>query len=105
MKAVVRAAATALRQHTRPVRRSARLVSNQIDPYIAGLVKNRILKGYPELHSCYKAFLETKPAQKSGKLRIDWQIATSGRVISPEVVTTDLGNKPFETCVTRKIAE
>lgn len=62
-------------------------------------------KGYPERHACYKAFLETKPAQKSGKLRIDWQIATSGRVVSPEVVTTDLGNKPFETCVTRKIAE
>ncbi|AFM12838.1 AgmX/PglI C-terminal domain-containing protein [Turneriella parva] len=77
----------------------------QVDPYIAGPVKNRILKGYPELHACYKAFLESKPAQKSGKLRIDWQIATSGRVISPEVVTTELGNKPFETCIMRKIAE
>lgn len=77
----------------------------QVDPYLASPVKNRILKGYPELQACYKAFLETKPAQKSGKVRIDWQITTSGRVISPEVVTTELGNKPFETCVTRKITD
>lgn len=77
----------------------------QQDPYLAGPVKNRILKGYPEIQGCYKAFLESKPVQKSGKVRIDWQITTSGRAVSPEVVTSDFGNGTFEKCVTEKIGQ
>ncbi|GAB4435079.1 MAG: hypothetical protein OHK0011_18270 [Turneriella sp.] len=75
------------------------------DPYLAGPVKNRILKGYGEIKACYKAYLATNPAQKSGKLRVDWQITTSGRPVSPEVVLSDFGNSEFEKCVTGKIAE
>jgi len=75
------------------------------DPYLAGPVKNRILKGYPEIQACYKAFLESKPSKKSGKLRIDWQITTSGRAVSPEVVASEFGNATFEKCVTEKIAQ
>lgn len=77
----------------------------QQDPYLAGPVKNRILKGYPEIQGCYKAFLESKPTQKSGRLRIDWQITTSGRAVSPEVITSDFGNGAFEKCVTEKIGQ
>lgn len=75
-----------------------------VDPYIAGPVKNRVLKGYGELNACYRAYLETKPAKKSGKLRIDWQITTSGRSVSPEVILSDFGNSAFEKCITDKIA-
>ena len=74
------------------------------DPYLAGPVKNRILKGYPEIHTCYKSYLETKPAKDSGKLRVDWQITTSGRALKPEVVVSDFGDAAFEKCITEKIA-
>lgn len=74
------------------------------DPYLAGPVKNRILKGYPEIHACYKTYLESKPAKQTGKLRIDWQITTAGRPLKPEVVASDFGNAAFEKCVTEKIA-
>jgi len=74
-----------------------------VDPYIAGPVKNRILKGYGDLNACYRTYLASSPARKSGVLRIDWQIATSGRSVSPEVVVSDFANPPFEKCVTEKI--
>ncbi|GAB4443055.1 MAG: hypothetical protein OHK0011_25390 [Turneriella sp.] len=85
--------------------RQARDGKKTSDPYLAGPVKNRILKGYGEIKACYKAYLASNPAQKSGKLRVDWQIATSGRPVSPEVVLSDFGNSMFEKCVTAKIAE
>jgi len=75
-----------------------------VDPFIAGPVKNRILKGYGELSHCYKEYLATNPVKKSGNVRIDWQITTSGKPVSPEVVITDFANKPFEACITQKIA-
>lgn len=74
------------------------------DPYISGPVKNRILKGYREIHACYKDYLESKPTKDSGKIRVDWQITTSGQVLKPEVVVSDFGNAAFENCVTEKIA-
>lgn len=76
-----------------------------IDPYIAGPVKNRVLKGYGDLNTCYKAYLSQKPDKKSGKMRVDWQITTSGRSLTPEVVTSDFSNPEFEKCITGKIAQ
>jgi len=75
----------------------------QVDPYIAGPVKNRILKGYGELNACYRAHLATNSAKKSGVLRVDWQVATSGHSVSPEVVVSDFVNPIFEKCVIEKI--
>lgn len=74
----------------------------QVDPYLAGPVKNRILKRYPEIQSCYKAYTG---ARKSGDLRIDWQIDTSGRALNPEVVLSQFGDKAFEQCVTGAISK
>ncbi|AFM12206.1 AgmX/PglI C-terminal domain-containing protein [Turneriella parva] len=77
----------------------------QADPYLAGPVKNRVLKGYPEVQACYKTYLAANPAKQTGKLRVDWQISTSGRTIAPEIVLSDFAAQQFESCVVTKIAE
>lgn len=75
-----------------------------IDPYLSGPVKNRILKGYAELHSCYLEYLKTNPKQAEGGVTFDWQIDTNGDTLKPEVVRSELRDVAFENCLTAKIA-
>ncbi|MCS6971552.1 MAG: AgmX/PglI C-terminal domain-containing protein [Turneriella sp.] len=74
------------------------------DQYLSKVVKNRILKGYPELQACYSEFLATKPTNPKGKIRVDWQITTSGKVERPEVIASDFHNQVLEKCILDKIA-
>lgn len=74
------------------------------DPYMAGPVKNRILKGYSDLKACYRDYLAGNPEKKAGIIRVDWQIETSGRPSHPEVITSEFANRSFEQCLTDKIA-
>ncbi len=60
------------------------------DPYISGAVKNTILRHYTEIGSIYKRYLSLHPRRKSGKVRVDWQIAPDGRVIDPGIVISEL---------------
>lgn len=75
------------------------------DPYIAGQVKNTIVKKFSEIQKCYNAFLETKPKVKDGLVTIDWQISVAGEVMNPEMVNTQFNNKDFESCITKTIAK
>ncbi|AFM11676.1 AgmX/PglI C-terminal domain-containing protein [Turneriella parva] len=74
------------------------------DAYLAGPVKNRIQKGYGELHTCYLEYLKTNPQLKDGSVTLDWQIDTNGDTLKPEVVRSDIKNAPFENCLAAKIA-
>ncbi len=73
------------------------------DPYIAGPVKNRIVKGSAELKACYKAYLTQNPKKRDGKIKLDWQIDTDGDVIKPEVVFSQFSSDTLGECIIEKI--
>ncbi|MCS6984713.1 MAG: AgmX/PglI C-terminal domain-containing protein [Leptospiraceae bacterium] len=75
------------------------------DPYVRSAVKNRILKGYSDLHNCYQSYLAHKPAIGSGRVKIDWEIDTSGKVSSPEIVWSEIPDETFQNCLLEKIKD
>jgi len=60
------------------------------DPYIAGAVKNTILKHYAAIGAIYKRYLATHPKKESGHIKMDWQITPDGRVLEPGIVFSEL---------------
>ena len=68
-------------------------------------MKNTITKHAAEIQKCYNAFLERKPAKTDGLVIVDWQVDTDGKLVKPEVVSSELNDKDFETCVTSKISQ
>ncbi|MCP5502236.1 MAG: AgmX/PglI C-terminal domain-containing protein [Leptospiraceae bacterium] len=74
-----------------------------IDPYLQNQVKNRIIKGYAELQDCYKEYLDKNPKITDGDVKMDWQIDTDGKVLSPDVILSPLENS-FHLCMKKKIA-
>lgn len=96
LKAMRAALAAQTGRHERSARGS--------DAYLSGPVKNRIQKGYGELHTCYLDYLKTNPQLKDGSVTLDWQIDTNGETIKLEVVRSDLKNAPFENCLVAKVA-
>lgn len=77
----------------------------QVDPYIAGPVKNRIVKGRQDLKACYNLYLETTPAIREGKIKLDWQIDKNGRPSKPEVVFSQFSSQVLGDCLSQKISE
>ncbi|MEM7183171.1 MAG: AgmX/PglI C-terminal domain-containing protein [Spirochaetota bacterium] len=75
------------------------------DPYLDNQVKNRIIKGYTELQECYKAFLLETPKVTDGSLKIDWQISTDGKVITPGIVLSPFKSETFHNCMLKKIKD
>ncbi len=73
-------------------------------PYLASQVKNSIIKSAKPIQACYLALLKTKPKITSGKLKLDWQIDSKGRVLGAGVIKNQLQNPEFAICVTQKIA-
>lgn len=74
------------------------------DPYIAGPAKNTITKNARGIQECYNAFIDRKPAKTDGLIMVDWRIDTQGKVIKPEIVSSELANPALGTCMTAKIA-
>jgi len=62
----------------------------QEDPYIAGAVKNTILKHYSDVGAIYKHYLAGKPQKKDGKIKVDWQITVDGRVLEAGLIFSEL---------------
>lgn len=73
------------------------------DPYLAGPVKNAILKAAPSLQQCYLDLLKTKPKVTAGKLHLDWQIDQEGKVLEAGVVQNQLESPAFGDCVVQKL--
>jgi hypothetical protein len=74
------------------------------DPYIAGPVKNTITKNARGMQECYNEFIGRKPAKTDGMIIVDWRISTSGKVIQPEIVSSELQDDALKSCMTSKIA-
>lgn len=77
----------------------------ETDPYIAQQVKNTIVKNAKNIQECWLAELKKKPETAQAKVEIDWQIAPSGKVLSPEVVRSEIENTAFNGCLLKKIQQ
>jgi hypothetical protein len=78
------------------------------DPYITQQVKNTISKNTFHLLECYKGFVSAcrEKNRKSrdskfvceGRVKADWNIDPGGRVLNPEIVSSDIQDTDFQQC-------
>ena len=75
------------------------------ESYLKGPVKNTILKHSGSIQECFLSMIERSPdIQESGKVLIDWQIDSSGKVFGAGVVRDDFLNKDFQRCLQTNIS-
>jgi len=74
-------------------------------PYIKNEVRNTIAKKWKELNACYTEFLnaDPKPEVTEGQIKVDWQVESDGKVISPEVVTSEINHPVLEQCLIARV--
>ena len=72
--------------------------------YIKGPVKNTIVKHSQSIQSCYLSLIESTPdIPETGKVLIDWQIDSEGKVFEVGVIRDEFSNKEFQTCLKTNI--
>ena len=75
------------------------------ESYLKGQVKNTIVKHAGSIQECFLSMIERSPdIQESGKVLIDWQIDSSGKVFDAGVVRDDFLNKDFQSCLQTNIS-
>ena len=75
------------------------------EAYLKGPVKNTIVKHAGSIQECFLSMIERSPdIQESGKVLIDWQIDSSGKVFGAGVVRDDFINKDFQRCLQTNIS-
>ena len=75
------------------------------ETYLKGPVKNTIVKHAGSIQECFLSMIESSPdIQESGKVLIDWQIDSSGKVFGAGVVRDDFLNKDFQSCLQTNIS-
>ena len=75
------------------------------EAYLKGPVKNTIVKHAGSIQECFLSMIESSPdIQESGKVLIDWQIDSSGKVFGAGVVRDDFLNKDFQSCLQTNIS-
>jgi hypothetical protein len=74
--------------------------------YLKGAVKNTIVKHAGSIQECFLSMIERSPEiPESGKVLIDWQINSEGKVFGAGVVRDEFSNKEFQDCLREKIGE
>jgi len=68
-------------------------------------VKNQILKIYPSIKKLYQAYTAKNPSKREGNIIVDWSIDTDGRPQRVEVVTSDFGDRDFESGIVAAIQD
>ena len=75
------------------------------ESYLKGPVKNTIVKHSGSIQECFLSMIESSPdIQESGKVLIDWQIDSSGKVFGAGVVRDDFLSKDFQSCLQTNIS-
>ena len=75
------------------------------ETYLKGPVKNTIVKHAGSIQECFLSMIESSPdIQESGKVLIDWQIDSSGKVFGAGVVRDDFLSKDFQGCLQTNIS-
>ena len=76
------------------------------ESYLKGAVKNTIVKNAESIQSCFLKLIESTPdIPESGRVLVDWQIDSKGKVFDAGVVRDEFSNKEFQTCLGTKIGE
>ena len=72
--------------------------------YLKGAVKNTIVKYAQSIQSCYLSLIESTPdIPETGKVLVDWQIDSGGKVFKAGVIRDEFSNKEFQSCLGKKI--
>ena len=75
------------------------------EAYLKGAVKNTIVKHSQSIQSCYLSLIESTPdIPETGKVLIDWQIDSEGKVFEAGVVRDEFSNMEFQSCLGKKIS-
>lgn len=76
------------------------------ESYIKGAVKNTIVKHSQPIRGCYLSLIESTPElPESGKVLVDWQIDSGGKVFDAGVIRDEFSSKEFKACLREKIGE
>ena len=76
------------------------------ESYLKGAVKNTIVKQSQSIQSCFLKLIEsTQDIPESGRVLVDWQIDSKGKVCEAGVVSDEFSNKEFQACLREKIGE
>ena len=76
------------------------------EAYLKGAVKNTIVKHAQSIQSCFHKLIESNPElPESGRVLVDWQIDSKGKVFEAGVVSDEFSNKEFQACLREKIGE
>ena len=76
------------------------------EAYLKGAVKNTIVKHAKSIQSCFLKLIESNPdIPESGRVLVDWQIDSGGKVFEAGVIRDEFSNKEFQTCLGTKIGE
>ena len=76
------------------------------ESYLKGAVKNTIVKNSQSIQRCFLKLIEsTQDIPESGRVLVDWQIDSKGKVFEAGVVSDEFSNKEFQACLKEKIGE
>ena len=76
------------------------------ETYLKGAVKNTIIKHAKSIQSCFLKLIESTPElPESGKVLVDWQIDSGGKVFDAGVIRDEFSSKEFKACLREKIGE
>ena len=74
------------------------------EAYLKGAVKNTIVKHAGSVQGCFLSLIETTPElPERGKVHVDWQIDSEGKVFEAGVIRDEFSNKDFQTCLKTNI--
>ena len=74
------------------------------EAYLKGAVKNTIVKHTGTIQSCFLKLIESNPdIPESGRVLVDWQIDSGGKVFEAGVIRDEFSNKEFQACMREKI--
>ena len=74
------------------------------ESYLKGAVKNTIVKHAQSIQICFLKLIESNPdIPESGRVLVDWQIDSGGKVFEAGVVSDEFSNKKFQTCLKTNI--
>ena len=74
------------------------------EAYLKGAVKNTIVKHSQSIQGCYLTLIESTPElPERGKVFVDWQIDSGGKVFKTGVIRDEFSNKEFQSCLGKKI--
>ena len=75
------------------------------EAYLKGPVKNTIVKHAGSIQECFLSMIERSPGiPESGKVLLDWQINSEGKVFEAGVVRDEFSNKEFQKCLGTNIS-